>query len=95
MTRIAGHRQRVAGLLLAFYRLSEGGVVGAVAGPVSQALGQGQRDVTSVTTVALAHFDVVVDGGMDDEAENCSPTPRCDARAGGPTSPATTTRCLD
>jgi hypothetical protein len=49
------------GLLLAFYGLIFGAIVGALFGLIAHALQRGQRDFTAVSVVAPSRYDVVAD----------------------------------
>jgi hypothetical protein len=58
----------VASVLLAFYGLLFGVVVGALFGLVAHALQRGQRDFTAVSTVQPSRYDVVVDTEVSEAA---------------------------
>lgn len=58
----------VSGLVLAFYGLVFGGLLGAVFGLISHAFSGGRRDFSSVGSVRAERYEVVVDEEVADDA---------------------------
>jgi hypothetical protein len=59
----------VSMVTLALWGLILGAVIGAVAGVLGYALTSGKRDFTSVSTMQAAHYNVLVDTGVANDAQ--------------------------
>jgi heat induced stress protein YflT len=59
----------VSTMMLALYGLILGAVMGAIAGLLGYAIGGGQRDFISVSMMQAAHYNILVDADMADDAQ--------------------------